>query len=109
MKVKTFSLFLSSLVLALTAGHGASALAASVSSSVVTSSVSGGSSTVEAVVTGPNAVIAVNGDRVEIKDGRLSVNGVAYGTVGEQSTVTYRVEGKVRTLLVDGVERRPEG
>lgn len=69
------------------------------------STASGGS--VEAVVSGANAVIDVNNDHVEIDDGRLTLNGVSYGRVDERSTVTYRVSGGEKTLLVDGRVRRP--
>ncbi|RAR63483.1 hypothetical protein BCL93_102222 [Onishia taeanensis] len=77
--------------------------------SVVVSSTrtAAGGSTVEAAVSGRNAVIDVNGDHVEIKDGRLTLNGVSYGRVQERSTVIYRIVGGEKRLLVDGVVRRP--
>lgn len=77
--------------------------------SVVVSSTrtTAGGSTVEAAVSGRNAVIDVNGDHVEIKDGRLTLNGVSYGRVQERSTVIYRIVGGEKRLLVDGVVRRP--
>lgn len=53
-------------------------------------------------------MIIINGDRVEIKDGKLTLNGVSYGTVSKQSVVKYTVNGKVKKLLVDGVERKPD-
>ncbi|WP_458525631.1 hypothetical protein [Onishia taeanensis] len=68
---------------------------------------SGSSSSVEAMVSGGNARIDVNGDHVEIKGGRLMLNGVSYGRVHERSTVIYRVVDGEKTLLVDGRVRRP--
>lgn len=105
MKARTVSSFIGPLLLV--AVGAATAVAGSATGAIVSSAVSGGHATAEAVVTGPNAVIAVNGDRVEIKQGRLSLNGVSYGTVDERSVVTYRVTGVRKTLLVDGRERRP--
>ena len=62
---------------------------------------------VEAVVSGRNAVIDVNGDHVEIDDGRLTLNGVSYGRVREGSTVIFRLAGGKKTLLVDDRLRHP--
>ncbi|WP_163558002.1 hypothetical protein [Halomonas sp. NO4] len=76
-------------------------------SSVVVSSSAGGHASAEAVITGPDAAVAVNGDRLEVRDGRLTLNGVAYGRVADGETVTYRVRDGVRTLQVDGVPREP--
>lgn len=71
------------------------------------STISSSSSTVEAVVSGRNAQIDINGDHVEIKGGRLTLNGVFYGRVHDRSTVIYRVVNGEKTLLVDGRVRRP--
>ncbi|HET8700500.1 MAG TPA: hypothetical protein VFL97_02400 [Nitrococcus sp.] len=57
---------------------------------------------------GQNGVITINGDRVEVKDGKLTLNGISYGTVGEQSVVKYIVHGSAKRLLVDGAERKPD-
>lgn len=111
MNSKAVSFFISSLTLALATGQNPAAIAGtSISSTVIssTSSVSGSSSTAEATLTGQNGVIIINGDRVEVKNGKLSLNGVSYGTVGKQSVVKYTVQGRVKKLLVDGVERKPD-
>jgi len=107
MNPRSFATFISSITLAATTVHSTSTHAESVSS-FVTSSVTNGQSTAEATVSGQNGVITVNGDKVEIKDGRLSVNGIPYGTVGAHSVVKYTVNGKVKKLFVDGVERKPD-
>lgn len=108
---KARSFFISSLTLALATASNPSAGAGTSASSTVISSISSGSgssSTAEATVTGQNGVISINGDRVEITAGKLSLNGVSYGTVGEQSVVKYIVKDGVKKLLVDGVERKPD-
>ncbi|WP_280552781.1 hypothetical protein [Halomonas sp. 25-S5] len=92
--------------LALLAMTGIAQAGSSISSAVV-SSASGEGAVVEAVLTGPSARVAVNGDRVERYDGRLIVNGVSYGTVDAQAVVRYRVRGDERTVLVDDVVRAP--
>ncbi|QFU00525.1 hypothetical protein FIU83_02585 [Halomonas sp. THAF5a] len=108
MKARSVSLLIGPLLLVMVStASAATAVAGSATGAIVSSAVSDGHATAEAVVTGPNAVIAVNGDRVEIKQGRLSLNGVPYGTVDERSVVIYRVTGVSKTLLVDGRERRP--
>lgn len=94
------------LVLALVVMAGIAQAGSSVISAGV-SSASGESTAVEAVLVGANAGVAVNGDRVELHDGRLIVNGVSYGTVKAQAVVRYRVRGGERTVLVDGVVRAP--
>ncbi|MCO6440031.1 MAG: hypothetical protein J5I81_02855 [Nitrococcus mobilis] len=107
-----FLLFIASFLLALATGHSLSAGAAgtsvttSVSSSISTRSGSG--STAQASVSGQNGLIVINGDRVEVKDGKLFLNGVSYGTVGERSVVKYTVKGNVKKLSVDGVARNPD-
>ncbi|WP_192035343.1 hypothetical protein [Halomonas sp. YLGW01] len=79
------------------------------SSAVVSSLRSGAGSVVEAAVSGRNAVIEVNGDHVELADGRLTLNGTPYGRVDERSTVIYRLEDGERSLRVDGRIRQPMG
>ncbi len=60
-----------------------------------------------ATFTGKNSRVSVNGDLVQAKDGVLTVNGVAYGSVNEKSVVTYSVQGGKKTLSVDGTVREP--
>ena len=74
-------------------------------SSVSSGAASAGSSS-EAIFTGNDGRHIVDGDVVEIKAGRLSVNGLPYGRVKTQSVVRYSVQGKKKTLFVDGVERK---
>ncbi|WP_156776866.1 hypothetical protein [Nitrococcus mobilis] len=76
------------------------------SSSISTGS--GSSSTAQATITGQNGLIIINGDRVEVKNGKLFLNGVSYGAVNERSVVKYTVQGNVKKLFVDGVARNPD-
>lgn len=87
-------------------GYASVGLAASSASSAVVNA-GGGTTAAEVVVTGPHAVVVVNGDRLELREGRLRVNGIAFGTVDERAIVTYRVRDGVASVLVDGVVRRP--
>lgn len=59
-------------------------------------------------MSGQNGVITVGDDVVQVKDGRLSLNGVAYGTVRPDSQVSYTVRGQEKQLRVDGRLRLPE-
>lgn len=68
-----------------------------------------GNSTAQATMRGKNGAINLNGDRVELKEGKLTVNGTSYGSVDAQSIVKYTVKGKEKKLWVDGVERSAEG
>ncbi|HYE35361.1 hypothetical protein [Methylocaldum sp.] len=111
MNKEQFSTFISSLMFMYSTEHGSSAFAATNSSSTVSSSISSvsvGGSHAQAVITGQHGTIALNGDRVEVKDGRLTWNGVPHGVVGKNSVVKYTVNGTVKKLFVDGVERRPD-
>lgn len=106
-----FSSFVSTFALMCSMGQCGSVHAAKVSSSTViqsVSSVSLGGSRAEAVISGRQGTISLNGDRVEVRDGKLTWNGVSYGTVGKNSVVKYTVDGSVKKLFVDGVERLPE-
>jgi hypothetical protein len=108
MNKEQFLTFASSLLLMCSTGQGTAAYAANVSSSTVSSSVSSvslGGSHAQAVISGQQGIISINGDRVEVKDGRLTWNGVSYGTVGKNSVVKYIANGSVKKLFVDGVER----
>lgn len=56
---------------------------------------------------GRNGLVRVDGDTIETINGRLSVNGLPYGEVGDKSVIRYTVKGKNKTLTVDGVVRTP--
>lgn len=69
----------------------------------LSSSQSGVSS--EASFTGNDGRHSINADVVEIRHGRLTVNGDSYGTVDPESFIQYRVQGDKKTLIVDGKVR----
>jgi len=58
-----------------------------------------------ATISGEAAHAVVGGDRIAIDEGKVYLNGVAYGRVKPDSQVTYVVSAKERVLLVDGVPR----
>jgi hypothetical protein len=58
-------------------------------------------------MSGGNSVSIVNGDRVQIKGGKVTVNGSSYGAVKENAVVKYVVKRDEKKLFVDGVERKP--
>lgn len=60
-----------------------------------------------ATLIGRNGLVRVDGDTIEARNGRLTVNGLPYGEVGDKSVIRYTVKGKDKTLTVDGVVRRP--
>lgn len=60
-----------------------------------------------AVLQGDRATATVNGDRVELRDGVVYVNGRSYGAVTPAQTVEYEVARDRRTLKVDGKTRAP--
>ncbi|MDF3096250.1 sugar ABC transporter ATPase [Burkholderia sp. AU18528] len=60
-----------------------------------------------AVLQGDSAAATVNGDRVELHDGVVYVNGRSYGAVAPAQTVEYEVARDRRTLKVDGKIRTP--
>lgn len=60
-----------------------------------------------AVLQGDRATAMVNGDRIELRDGTVYVNGRSYGAVTPAQTVEYVVEPDGRTLKVDGTVRTP--
>lgn len=76
-----------------------------VSESTVSLSSSATGASSEASFTGNDGRHIVNEDIVEIRHGRLTVNGVPYATVGPQSFIRYRVQGDTKTLIVDGKVR----
>ena len=61
-----------------------------------------------AVLQGDRATATVNGDRVELRDGVVYVNGRSYGAVTPAQTVEYEVARDRRTLKVDGKVRTPQ-
>ncbi|MCA7972605.1 S26 family signal peptidase [Burkholderia sp. AU39826] len=60
-----------------------------------------------AVLQGDSAAATVNGDRIELHDGVVYVNGRSYGAVAPAQTVEYEVARDRRTLKVDGKIRTP--
>ncbi|HDR9583154.1 sugar ABC transporter ATPase [Burkholderia stabilis] len=60
-----------------------------------------------AVLQGERATATVNGDRVELRNGVVYVNGRSYGAVTPAQTVEYEVARDRRTLKVDGKIRAP--
>ncbi|AZQ52865.1 sugar ABC transporter ATPase [Burkholderia cenocepacia] len=61
-----------------------------------------------AVLQGDRATATVNGDRVELRDGVVYVNGQSYGAVTPAQTVEYEAARNRRTLKVDGEIRAPQ-
>lgn len=60
-----------------------------------------------AVLQGDRATATVNGDRIELRDGIVYVNGRSYGAVTPAQTVEYEAARDRRTLKVDGKVRTP--
>ncbi|WP_431291432.1 hypothetical protein [Burkholderia cepacia] len=60
-----------------------------------------------AVLQGERATATVNGDRIELRDGIVYVNGRSYGAVTPAQTVEYEAAHDRRTLKVDGKLRTP--
>ncbi|WP_230986204.1 hypothetical protein [Burkholderia multivorans] len=60
-----------------------------------------------AVLKGERGTATVDGDKVELKQGAVYVNGISYGTVAPAQTVEYDVARGTRTLRVDGEVRTP--
>ncbi|WP_175864794.1 sugar ABC transporter ATPase [Burkholderia cepacia] len=60
-----------------------------------------------AVLQGDRATATVNGDRIELRDGIIYVNGRSYGAVTPAQTVEYEAAHDRRTLKVDGKPRTP--
>ena len=74
------------------------------SSSVSMSSSQSGTSS-EASFSGHDGKHVVDDDVVEIRQGQLTVNGMAYGAVTPASAIRYTVQGDKKTLMVDGQVR----
>ncbi|MBR7896294.1 sugar ABC transporter ATPase [Burkholderia multivorans] len=60
-----------------------------------------------AVLKGERGTATVDGDKVELKQGAVYVNGISYGAVTPAQTVEYDVARGARTLRVDGEVRTP--
>lgn len=60
-----------------------------------------------AVLQGERASAQVQGDSVELRDGKVYVNDLSYGAVTREQSVEYDVRRNKRTLLVDGKVRTP--
>ncbi|MCP3720465.1 sugar ABC transporter ATPase [Paraburkholderia sp. CNPSo 3281] len=60
-----------------------------------------------AVLQGEHASAQVQGDAVELRDGKVYVNDLSYGAVTREQSVEYDVRQDKRTLLVDGKVRTP--
>ncbi|MCA7967040.1 S26 family signal peptidase [Burkholderia cenocepacia] len=61
-----------------------------------------------AVLQGDRATATVDGDRIELRDGVVYVNGRSYGAVTPAQTVEYEAARDRRTLKVDGKVRTPQ-
>ncbi|WP_307730535.1 hypothetical protein, partial [Burkholderia sp. E168m23] len=61
-----------------------------------------------AVLQGDRATATVDGDRIELRDGVVYVNGRSYGAVAPAQTVEYEAARDRRTLKVDGKVRTPQ-
>jgi hypothetical protein len=108
MGTKTVSILISSLTLGLCIVNAPSAVAVTaITSSTAITSTQNNNTSAESTIIGSNGVIMVNGDTVKVQDGKVTVNGIAYGTIDKQSVVKYSVKGSVKKLFVDGVERGP--
>ncbi|KVD51180.1 sugar ABC transporter ATPase [Burkholderia sp. MSMB1459WGS] len=60
-----------------------------------------------AVLQGDRATATVDGDRIELRDGVVYVNGRSYGALAPGQTVEYEAARERRTLKVDGKIRAP--
>ncbi|MDN7436084.1 sugar ABC transporter ATPase [Burkholderia multivorans] len=60
-----------------------------------------------AVLKGERGTATVDGDKIELKQGTVYVNGISYGAVTPAQTVEYDVARGARTLRVDGEVRTP--
>ena len=80
---------------------------ASSSGSAGTSSTSSSSAgaTEEVTLSGTTAVAELAGDKVELKEGTVFVNGVSFGAVPSGVVVKYAKDAEGRSLFV-GTERR---
>ncbi|MBV7537947.1 hypothetical protein KW842_19425 [Duganella sp. sic0402] len=57
-------------------------------------------------IQGSSGVITVNGDKVELLNRVVYVNGVSYGPVPKVADIKYVVTKKDKTLYVDGKPRQ---
>lgn len=82
--------------------YSASASAGSGSFSGSTSSSAGSN---EVTLSGSSGVAELAGDKIELKDGNVFVNGVSFGPVPAGAQVKYTMKTEGRVLFV-GAERR---
>jgi hypothetical protein len=61
----------------------------------------------EIAFVGGNGTYTAGSDKVVVKDGLITVNGVSYGKISSRSQVQYTIRNGKKTLTVDGVERKP--
>lgn len=60
-----------------------------------------------ASMTGKNGIITINGDTVQVDNGKLTVNGLFYGMVDQHAVIRYNVHNGIKKLFVDNTERTP--
>lgn len=82
-----------------------SASSSSASGSATSSSASASGAQLEVLLSGATGLAELAGDKVEIKEGTVFVNGASFGPVPDGATVKYQVNAQGRTLFV-GAERR---
>ena len=70
------------------------------------SSSKGGTNTSLAFV-GGNGNYAAGDDKIVVKNGVITINGVSYGKVSERSQIQYNIRDGKKTLTVDGAPRAP--
>ncbi len=92
------------LVVALSACNN-SASSSSVSGGATSSSASASEAQQEVLLSGATGLAELAGDKVEIKEGSVFVNGASFGPVPDGAAVKYQVNAQGRTLFV-GAERR---
>lgn len=82
--------------------HSVTSSSVSVQSSTGTA---GGAQRSEITLRGARGVAQVAGDKIELKDGLVFVNGVSFGAVPQGAEVKYVVTENGRTLFVGGEVR----
>jgi hypothetical protein len=85
--------------------QGGHAFALTVSSSASVSSAKGSNTSI--AFTGGSGTYTADGDKIVVKDGIITVNGVSYGKVTNRSRIQYNIRDGKKTLTVDGAERKP--
>lgn len=87
----------------LAALHGVPALAATAEGNSASIKVVDGHA--EATITGESGIANIEGDKVELKDVSVYVNGVSFGKVPRGSVIRYVIGAQGRTLYVSGKAR----